>query len=534
MAHAERADWRALVPVWREQAPSPLPSGAPRETTPVVIVGTGPVGLAQAIDLGQRGHRVIVLGRFDFVPAGSKAICFSKRSLDILDRLGVAERAVARGVVWNVGKVFWKDAREPVYQFDMLPVKSQKMPGFINIQQYLLEDLLLERIAELPGVELRWGHEVTDVEPYPGGAVIAVSAAAGDYRIDTEWLIACDGNKSTVREALGLDFEGRVFEDNFLIADIRMKGEQPPERWFWFDPPFNPGQSALMHKQPDDVWRLDFQLGWNIDRAACVRPENVDPMVRAMLGDDVEYEPEWYSVYTFQCRRMRRFVHDRVIFAGDSAHLVSPFGARGCNGGLADIDNLGWKLDLVLRGVSETELIESYNDEAVVTADENILNSTRSTDFLTPKSKISRVFRDAVLELARDYRFARGFVNSGRLSTAVHYPASTLNTRDAEDWGARGVPPGSPALDAPLDDGWLLERLGGEFVLLCDGQPGFDVGGLRVVAVKEAVLLRERYALAPGAAYLIRPDQYVAARWQAPDQRAIVAALARAMGETVA
>lgn len=524
-------NWRELVPVWREKTASPLPAGAPEEAAPIVIVGTGPIGLAQAIDLGQRGHRVVVLGRFDFVPAGSKAICFSKRSLDILDRLGVGEKAVARGVVWNVGKVFWKDEREPVYQFDMLPVKNQKMPGFINLQQYLLEDLLLERIAELPTVDIRWGHDVTAVEPGGNGVGVAVSSAAGDYRIDADWLIACDGNKSVVRDRLGLDFDGRVFEDNFLIADIRMKGEQPPERWFWFDPPFNPGQTALMHKQPDDVWRLDFQLGWNIDREACVKPENVDPLVRAMLGNDVEYEPEWYSVYTFQCRRMARFVHGRVIFAGDSAHLVSPFGARGCNGGLADIDNLGWKLDLVLRGEADAALLESYNDEAIVTADENILNSTRSTDFLTPKSRVGTIFRDAVLELARDYPFARGFVNSGRLSTAVSYPASALSTPDADDWAGQGIVPGVAALDAPLGDGWLLAALGGDFVLLADGDPA--IPGIRTVDIAGSPLAKERYGLEPGGAYLIRPDQYVAARWKTPTAAAVAAALVRAQGRAL-
>ncbi len=469
-----RTNWRELVPVWREMTPSPVAAMAPNEMVPIVIAGAGPVGLAQAIDLAQRGHPVIVLARFDFVPAGSKAICFAKRSLDILDRLGVGDRAVARGVVWNVGKVFWESRREPVYQFDMLPVKNQKMPGFINLQQYLLEDLLIERIAELPNIDIRWGHEVTTVVPDGERVGIGVSTASGNYHIDAEWLIACDGNKSVVRQSLALDFEGRVFEDNFLIADIRMKGEQPPERWFWFDPPFNPGQSALMHKQPDDVWRLDFQLGWNIDRDACVRPENVDPLIRAMLGDDIEYEPEWYSVYTFQCRRMGRFLHGPVIFAGDSAHLVSPFGARGCNGGLADIDNLGWKLDLVLRGEADRTLLESYNDEAIVTADENILNSTRSTDFLSPKSKVSRIFRDAVLELARDYPFARGFVNSGRLSTAVAYPASSLNTPDDTDWAGEGIAAGCPALDAPFDNDWLLASLGETFVLLTDGPTSFE------------------------------------------------------------
>lgn len=365
---------------------------------------------------------------------------------------------------------------------------------------------------------------------------MAILSAAGNYHIEANWLIACDGNKSTVRECLGLEFDGRVFEDNFLIADIRMKEARPSERWFWFDPPFNPNQSVLMHKQPDDIWRLDFQLGWNIDREACVRPENVDPLVRAMLGEDVEYEPEWYSVYTFQCRRMARFVHGHVIFAGDSAHLVSPFGARGCNGGLADADNLGWKLDLVARGLASADLLETYNAEAIVTADENILNSTRSTDFLTPKSRVSEIFRDAVLELAGEMPFARKFVNSGRLSTAVSYPRSALNTADGDDWQGRGIAPGSPAVDAPLEDGWLLERLGNRAVIL--GNALGDLGSascevLDIAGTSGVDLLIERYGLEPGAAYLIRPDQYVAARWKAMSRQKLDESLERLMAKAL-
>lgn len=515
------------IPVYKEIGPTPAPAG-PTDDARVVIVGAGPVGLAMALDLGRRGHPVTVLNRLDFVAHCSKAICFSKRSLDILDRLGVGDPAVAKGVTWNVGKVFWGAGDAPVYQFDMLPVKNQKRPGFINIQQYFVEDYLLEGVRRLPNVEIRWGHRVDDVRPMNDGVEIAVTAdQGGAYTLRAEWLIACDGARSTVRDRLGLDFEGRVFEDNFLIADIRMKHEMPSERWFWFDPPFNPGRSALMHKQPDDVWRLDFQLGWDIDRAAAIRPENVEPFVKAMLGDDVEFEQEWYSVYTFQCRRMARFVHGRTIFAGDSAHLVSPFGARGCNGGFADVDNLGWKLDLVLRGEAGAELIETYNDEAIVTADENILNSTRSTDFLTPKSAASQALRDAVLELARDQAFARPLVNSGRLSTPVSYPASRLSTPDADDW-ANGVAPGAPALDAPHGGGWLLDALGDDFVLLARGWRGEVPAGLRLVEVEG--LAAERLGLTEGAAALVRPDQYVAARWKSADPAAVEAALLRAKG----
>lgn len=517
------------IPVWREMGATPTPASA-HEAAPVVVVGAGPIGLAMALDLGRRGHRVVVLAQLDFVAAGSKAICFAKRSLDIFDRLGVGDAIVEKGVIWNVGKVFWGNRDDPVFQFDMLPVKNQKRPGFINIQQYHVEDRLIDALADLPNVELRWGHRLSAIAPNADGAMIAVETASGGYTIDAGWVIACDGSRSAARTLLGLDFDGRVFEDNFLIADVKMKGERPSERWFWFDPPFNPGQSALMHKQPDDVWRLDFQLGWNIDRAAAMLPENVEPLVRAMLGDDVVFEEEWYSVYTFQCRRMARFVHGKVIFAGDSAHLVSPFGARGCNGGLADVDNLGWKLDLILRGEAGAGLLESYNDEAITIADENILNSSRSTDFMTPKSAASRICRDAVLELASEVPFGRPFVNSGRLSTAVPLPDSMLNTPDADDWRGLGVAPGYPALDAPVGEDWLLERLDAGFTLLTDGASP-PVDGVAVIAVGEGdAVLRERYAMEPGSACLIRPDHHVCARWRRPDAAAIRAALARAKG----
>ncbi len=514
------------IRVYREIGATPAPA-VPAEERSVTIVGAGPVGLAMALDLGRRGQPVVVLTRFDFIAHASKAICFSKRSLDILDRLGVGDVAVGKGVTWNVGKVFWGAGDTPVYQFDMLPVKDQKRPGFINIQQYYVEEYLFEALRNLPNVEIRWGHDVEDVTPLNDGMELRVSTTDGGYILRTGWLLACDGSRSTVRDKLGLDFEGRVFEDNFLIADIRMKHEMAPERWFWFDPPFNPGKSALMHRQPDDVWRLDFQLGWNVDRAAATRPEIVEPYIRAMLGPNVAFEREWYSVYTFQCRRMARFVHGRTVFVGDSAHLVSPFGARGCNGGLADVDNLGWKLDLVLRGEADETLIESYNDEATRTADENILNSTRSTDFLTPKSTASRAMRDAVLELASDHAFARPFVNSGRLSTPVSYPESPLSTPDRDQWDS-GVPPGSPVLDAPLGEGWFLDALGEEFTLVTAGWSGPVPAGLRHIDV--GGIAAERLGLGPEAACLVRPDQYVAARWTRPTPEDIELALFRAKG----
>ena len=498
-----RSDFSA-IPRHRQYVSSPI--GTDGRNHPVIIVGGGPVGLTAALDLGQRGHEVVLLNQLDFIAGGSKAICFAKRSLDIWNRLSVAERIVNKGVVWNVGKVFRGARKEPIYEFDLLAIKDQEMPAFINLQQYWVEEFLVDAVAELDNVEMRWGHEVTDIDPET--RCLTVVTDNGRYQISGDWILACDGSRSPIRTMMGIDFEGRVFEDNFLIADVKFQEERPSERWFWFDPPWG-GASALLHKQPDDIWRLDFQLGWDIDREAAIEPENIAPFVKGIIGEDVPFEEEWYSVYTFQCRRMARFVHDRVIFLGDSAHLVSPFGARGCNGGIADVDNLGWKLSTVLNGCDEA-LIETFNEEAILTADENILNSTRSTDFMTPKSSVSKAFRNAVLDLAEYYEFARPFVNSGRLSTPVSYARSSLTRPDRDTW-VNGVEPGAPAIDVPLHNGWLLQKFTGSWALLAV-QP-IKKAPMPVV-VLDNELARSRYDLENGGAYLIRPDQYVAARWK--------------------
>ena len=263
---------------------------------------------------------------------------------------------------------------------------------------------------------------------------------------------------------MGLGFEGRVFQHQFLICDVKIKMDRPTERVFWFDPPFNRGLSALLHRQADDVWRLDFQVGDEADREAEVKPENAARRVRAALGEDVDFAFEWISLYRFQSRRLQRFRHGRVLFAGDAAHQMSPFGARGGNSGVQDADNLVWKLDLVLRGLAPERLLDSYDAERIAAADENLLNTTRSTDFIAPKGAASHTFRDSVLALAETEPFARRLVNSGRLTVATCYDGSPLN--GADGFAAGVCPqarPGAAALDAPLGHGWLLHALGQGF-----------------------------------------------------------------------
>ena len=338
-----------------------------------------------------------------------------------------------------------------------------------------------------------------------------------------------------------------MFHDRFLIADIRTDAELLPqgatERWFWFDPPFHPNQSVLLHRQPDNVWRVDFQLGWQADPAEEKKPENIIPRVRALLdaspAKNVEFTLEWASVYTFACMRMERFRHGRVLFAGDAAHGVSPFGARGANSGVQDAENLAWKLALVVRGEAPDTLLDSYASEREFAADENIRASTRSTDFITPKTEASRLLRDAVLGLARDHPFARRLVNSGRLSVPSTLHASPLNTPDVDAFDGAMVP-GAVAADAPLVRSgistWLLHELGPDFTLLVFGTaPDWAARlPLQVLCIGAAALddrdgaAALRYDARPGTAYLLRPDQHVCARWRTPFEAAVRAALARA------
>jgi 3-(3-hydroxy-phenyl)propionate hydroxylase len=508
---------------------------------PVVVVGAGPVGLSLAIDLAQRGHGVVLLDDADRIGEGSRAICFSKRSLEYWDRLGVGQRMVDKGVVWSVGKIFHGQAQ--LYQFNLLPEEGHRRPAFINLQQFYAEAYLVDRVAELSAIDLRWRNKVVGLEARNDHVALSIETPDGPYRVHAQHVIACDGARSTLRKMVGAEFSGHEFEDQFLIADVKMTAAFPTERWFWFDPPFHTGRSALLHKQPDDVWRIDLQLDRAADPAIEKQPEHVRPRIARMLGHD-KFEFEWISLYKFQCRRMDRFVHGRVMFAGDAAHQVSPFGARGANSGLEDAENLAWKLDRVLRKTSPDTLLESYHIERSAAADENIRESTRSTDFMAPNSRQEARLRKAVLALAEETEFGKRMVNAGRLSVPSVYD-SPLSTADCDPWSG-GPRPGTSMPDAPLAESsgrarFLTETFitdGNRFTLLSfsDGVVNApkDLATIRIGGdggLDDAQgLAGKRYDAEPGTGYLLRPDGYVAARFRHPSPAALDAALTRASG----
>jgi 3-(3-hydroxy-phenyl)propionate hydroxylase len=500
---------------------------APGKPRPVVIVGAGIAGPTLALGLATRGVPVVVLDDDDTVSNGSRSICQAKHSLEVWDRYGIAARMVDKGITWEQGEVYLRD--RAIYRFNLQPEPGHKFPAFVNLQQYYVEEFLYERCAAEPLIEMRHRHKVTGVDSRADGVMLTVETPDGRYALEAGWLVACDGVRSPVRHLLGLPYPGEVFHDQFLIADIRIEGDLPKERRFWFYPPFHPTNSVLLHRQADDIVRVDFQLGRDADPEEEKKPEAIDRRLRQMFGAGTRWQHEWSSVYTFTCRMMERFVHGRTIFAGDAAHVVSPFGARGGNAAVADADNLAWKLARVIAGTSPSALLDSYCSERRAASAENIRQSTRSTDFITPKFEASRLFRDATLSLARDFPFARSLINSGRLSVPTSHAGSPIDTPDADDDWTGGPAPGRAMVDAPVGDGFLVDRIGPEFTLLAF-EAKAEGARMTSVALPCIGLAAKRYDARPGTTYLIRPDRYVAARWRRYDPAAVQAALDRASG----
>ncbi|MEU0268864.1 FAD-dependent monooxygenase [Nocardioides sp. NPDC006303] len=522
---------------------------------PVVVIGDGPVGQSAALLLARWGLPVIVV---DARPArdmvGSKAICQQRDVLDIWDNLGGAGAQIAReGVTWTRATTFHQD--HELFTIEFQDPGESPFPPFVNISQCRTEEILDEKIQADPRIEVRWGHEATGITQDDSGAVVTCVTESGEVRITASYVIACTGARSDrLRAQLGLTFDGSTFGDQFLICDIRT--DLPgwgQERRFYFDPPWNPGRQVLIHPCPDSTFRIDWQVPERFDLAEAERSGSLDERIRQIIGDR-EYEVMWSSVYRFHSRVVNRMRVGRVLLAGDSAHLVSPFGARGLNSGVQDAENAAWKIAFVLHGWAPESLLDSYHDERHAAALENIDVTTATMNFLVPHTAEEQSHRRRVLEAARDDLTARAEVDSGRLAEPYWYSDSPLTTpsidRPASGRPPRGTtPPCAPGVLIPDHkvhdsvDGCpdrLRRRLRDGMTLLCG--EAVDIGQVReAVAASSAHVyvsgvdeldhdLGRALGLGAEEVWLVRPDAHIAACLTSATTEDVRAAVERTLG----
>lgn len=549
--------------------------GPALEHHPVAIIGGGIAGMTAALALAVQGVRSVVIEADDTVCFGSRAICISRRSLEIFDRLGALEPILAKGLAWDGGRSFYGNTE--VLQFSMPHDANQKLPPMINIQQYYIEEFLAGAIeAHSAFTGIRWGSKVTSVQAAAddeAGVLIEVeNPALGDrYHIRADYVIACDGGRSTVRELLGLQLKGTAYEGRYVVADIELESALPTERLAWFNPPSNPESTILMHKQPDNVWRIDYQLRDDEDPEEAVKPENVLPRVQAhlsMMGENGPWSPLWITIYKANALSLERYRHGRIFFAGDAAHLVPIFGVRGANSAIDDVDNLAWKLAQVIHGHAADALLDSYTNERLFAAHENLKSGMKSTEFMAPPTFAFRMMREAVLNLAVDTPAVRSLINP-RQTSAIAYDSSGLVAPSSEDRAfAAGPAAGSVMLSAPVEihafgvpsgKAYLSAMVrAGHFLVLhfCTGNEisaavrdavsnmlaaGLPLKLLAVTrtggdsvgnefALDHAGTAFSLYGAERGATYVVRPDGHVLGRWPAPSAPTLERAVHWALG----
>lgn len=498
----------------------------------VAIVGGGPVGVTVALELARRGVDAVVLEASDTLATGSRAICFSRRTLEILDVLGVADKVMAKALPWTHGTSYYKN--HEVFRLAMPHGAADKFPPMVNLQQCYLEQYLVDAAHGEPLIDLRWQSKLVGITAQPDGVTLRVETPEGEYDLNADYVVAADGARSAVRHGLGLKLNGQSYEGRYLIADIRYKSSYPTERRAWFDPPSNPGATILMHKEPDDIWRIDYQLRDEDDEQQELQEDRIRQRITAHLkyiGETAPWEMDWFSLYKAHSRCLDNYVHGRVIFAGDAAHLVPIFGVRGLNSGMADANNLGWKLAAVVKGEAPESLLQSYGQERRAATLDIFAQAGKSTVFMTPPSDGYAILREAALRLAVDHDFTRPLVNP-RQSVPFFYHDSALNTADDPAFTG-GPPPG--ALPPPVllnDDTFLVDHIGRDVAVLSFADQPVTLPGITVINLPDAA--RPLFAAGPHSLYVLRPDGHVAARIYAlpPHQQPawVQAAVARAMG----
>lgn len=496
----------------------------------VAIVGAGPVGMTAALSLAKEGVACVLFDNKDSFNDGSRAICIARPSYYIFERLGVAEPFLKKALGWTTGRSFYRG--QQILEFQMPDSADEKFRPMYNLQQQYIEQFLWDAVSSSDLIETRWQSTVERVEDTENSVQLTVRDPQGTYVFDAEWVLACDGARSRVRENRGLRLKGDNFEGRYVIADVQMDHDYPTIRRALFDPACRPGGTVLIHRQPDNIWRIDYQLDADEDASDAVAEDTVRRSVQAVLNDlghTGSWDLEWWSIYSANTLALDDYRDGRVFFVGDSAHIVPIFGVRGLNNGLADAANIGWKLGWVLKGKAGEALLDSYSPERRGATLDVFANASKSARFMTPNSYGWKLMRDAALSLALDHPFAGQLANP-RQMTAYSYADSPAVVRSGCDFQS-GPSVGEIFCDVRFEAGFLSDQFGPGFTVLCFGDDLVNATEAALDGIDVTVLhlpcgsnVSRVYDGDPGTAYVLRPDLHVAGRWKTAEAETVISA----------
>ena len=518
-------------------------SSTPTQTADdtITIVGSGHIGMTLALSLANMGIKSVILTAEQQLSAGSRAIVYTKRSMEIMQHIGIASPLLQKAYPWTAGNSIYKG--KVCFRMDAPVGEHDQFYPLNNLQQNHLEALFVKTIQNNPLIELRWGNKVVGALQNDQEVVLHIDTPEGEYHHTSKWVVAADGGRSPIRENMGLRMEGDNYEGRFVIADIRIKLPYPTERLAYFSPDWNPGNTILMHRQPDDIWRFDYQLSTDVTPEEALKPENLCKAVQDQLDmigfGDLEWEMDWSTVYSARALTLADYVHGRIVFVGDAAHLLPIFGVRGANTGFQDAMDLAWKLAGVVQGWAKPEALHSYSSDRVGAAREIIGEAGKSTRFMAPPSEGFRLLRNAVLSLSLEHEFVRPLYH-WRTSRPHAYTHSVWNSQqDDNALMPQDAENGALLPNMRLQDGrFLYDHLAGTFSVVVFEQVlpqglAAEVAALKAAGVPVQIVamaatavlgadinlvvaaesLQQRFQLQGQEVYLVRPDQHVCGRW---------------------
>lgn len=485
------------------------------DRAPVAIVGAGPIGMTAALGLAREGIASVLFDAKSTFNDGSRAICIARSSMNIFERIGAVAPFLEKSLGWTTGRSSYRGRQ--ILEFEMPDSDQEKYRPMYNLQQQYIEQFLWDAVAREPLIEARWQSRVVGVEDTQGGAQLEIEDPHGRYTIAAEYVLAADGARSQMRKMRGLRLKGDNYEGRYVIADVRMPHDYPTIRRALFDPDCRRGATILIHKQPDDIWRIDYQLADDEDEAEAMKESTVRASVSAVLteiGYEGAWELEWWSTYSANTLALEEYRDGPVFFIGDSAHIVPIFGVRGLNNGLADAHNIAWKLAWVMQGRAGAGLLDSYTPERRGATLDVFANATKSARFMTPPTRGWALMRDAALNLALSHPFAGQLANP-RQMTPYTYADSPVVSADDPAF-ASGPPAGAALPEARMHDGFLSDRLGKGFsLILFDAElaQSLDLPAVEIITIEADSKMATLLGAHRASAYLVRPDMHIAGRW---------------------